>query len=349
MKKIRIKICQLNPNYDNAKTHFIYKALRKYYDIEISENPEYVFFQESSHEYLDYNGIKIFYTGENVSPNFNLCDYAVGCDYMSYGDRYYRLPLYLIISYCDEGELGIGITNGLAKTEPFTQEDLLKKTEFCSFVYSNYLGDGARASFFNKLNSYKKVNAGGRFMNNVGGFVPDKLKFETKHKFSIAFENSSRAGYTTEKIINAFSAKAIPIYWGNPEIGREFNEKSFINCHSYKTFDQVVDRIKEIDENDALYLSIINEPVAVPGYNFEEVVSGFEAFLQKIIEQPLSSAKRKTINPSHARILENNEKVASKYLSINNKVVKILATIYKPFKKIAFIEKFKEKMFIKRL
>lgn len=72
---------------------------------------------------------------------------------------------------------------------------------------------------FEALKKYKKVNSGGRYLNNIGRAVVDKIQFESRHKFSICFENSSYPGYTTEKIIEAFAAKTIPIYWGNPCVG----------------------------------------------------------------------------------------------------------------------------------
>ena len=50
-------------------------------------------------------------------------------------------------------------------------------------------------------------------MNNIGGAVSDKFAFQQKHKFSIAFENTSYCGYCTEKIVEAFVAGTIPIYW----------------------------------------------------------------------------------------------------------------------------------------
>src|SRR3989344_2414293 len=99
MKKIRIKICNFDPNDKFLYGYFMLGILKKYYDVELSEYPEYVFFNESTYDYLKYGGVRIFYTGENISPNFNLCDYALGYDYMTFGDRYYRMPLYLVTQF----------------------------------------------------------------------------------------------------------------------------------------------------------------------------------------------------------------------------------------------------------
>jgi hypothetical protein len=53
------------------------------------------------------------------------------------------------------------------------------------------------------------------------------------YKFVVAFENSSAPGYNTEKLTHAIEADSMPIYWGDPEIGRSFNPGRFIDAHDY--------------------------------------------------------------------------------------------------------------------
>lgn len=345
MKKIKIKICNYNTKDKFSYGHFIENTLKKYYDVELSENPDYLFYTDSDYNHLQYDCIKIYYTGENISPNFNLCDYAIGFDYINFEDRYYRLPLYLITVFYRDSELKLAGENYLNKTINFTKEDLLQKTDFCSFVYSNYRGKEERKEIFDKLNEYKKVNSGGAFLNNIGGRTDNKLSFETKHKFSIAFENSSRSGYTTEKIVSSLVAKTIPIYWGNPNIGKEFNTKRFINCHDYKSFDDVLEKVKELDNDDEAYLKIINEQISSENYNFEKVLDDFELFLKNIFDQPLEKAERKTINPVRALEFKKNEIIISKEIKKRNFILKIISILYKPFKKINFLENLKYKYF----
>jgi len=53
---------------------------------------------------------------------------------------------------------------------------------------------------------------------------------------------------------------SIPIYRGNPRIGEEFNPKSFINWHDYENDNDMIDRIIEVDNDDALYNNMLKEP-----------------------------------------------------------------------------------------
>jgi hypothetical protein len=349
MKTIKLKICDPNLGQKFSYGTFFYNILKKYYNIELSENPDYVIYNESTYEYLKYGGVRILFVGENVTPNFNLCDYAVGFDYLTFQDRFYRMPLYLVAQFYSDQELELAGGMDFTKQRVFTREELSKKSGFCSFVYSNYLVGGQREEMFNKLSVYKKVDAGGGYLNNVGGRVKNKLAFERQYKFAIAFENSSRSGYTTEKLPNAISARTIPIYWGNPDVALEFNQKRFINCHAYKNFDEVIEKVKELDKNDELYLKTINEPVAAPGMDFNLVKSGFEKFLLNIFEQPLHSAKRRTINAARAANAEKGEVLAAKAMARELNFRKILTLLYRPFKRIIFLEKFKQKFLAKKL
>ncbi|MFA5997329.1 MAG: glycosyltransferase family 10 [Candidatus Paceibacterota bacterium] len=340
MQKIRIKICDYGKNKVTSD-HFIIGALSKYYEIELSENPDYLFYHEAAYDHLKYDCIKIFYTGENISPNFNLCDYAISFDHLTFEDRHYRLPLYLIKVFYNKDEIQLVGNDYLNKSDLFTKNELAHKTGFCSFVYSNYRAEEQRKIIFDKLSEYKKVDAGGGYLNNIGGRVNNKLEFEMKHKFSIAFENSSRSGYTTEKIVSSLVAKTIPIYWGNPNIGNEFNTKRFINCHDYASFDEVLVKVKELDNNDELYIKMLNEPIVAAGYNFDEVKNGFDLFLKNIIDQPLHLARRSTINPVRSAEMQKYETIVSKYVTGKAILHKIMALFYKPFKKLAFFEKLK--------
>jgi hypothetical protein len=50
--------------------------------------------------------------------------------------------------------------------------------------------------------------------------------------FHIAIENTSLDNYFTEKILDCFLTKTIPIYYGDPNIGNIFNNASIFVCNS---------------------------------------------------------------------------------------------------------------------
>lgn len=48
---------------------------------------------------------------------------------------------------------------------------------------------------------------------------------------------------------------------GNPQINAEMNSKAFINCHDFKSFEEVIAFVESVDTNDEMLLKIINEPL----------------------------------------------------------------------------------------
>lgn len=301
MKKIRVKFSGMGGNF-NVENNFIINILKKHFEVQLSDDPEYLFYSVNSYDYLDYNCIRIFYTAENLVPDFNICDYAIGFHYLDFGDRYIRYPLYLIdgfVAYAND-DYANDLNRALHKHENFEQTSTVK-TEFCSFVYSNSEAEKCRELLFDELFKYKPVNSGGRFKNNIGSPVVNKLDFQLKHKFVIAFENTSTEGYTTEKIVHAFSAKAIPIYWGNPEIAKEFNPNAFINCHNFGLTEKgetdiikdIISEIIRLDTDEEAYSKML----ATPAFSYENDIQkqnkAFEQFLINIVEQEIPQTYRR--------------------------------------------------------
>nr|WP_257842607.1 glycosyltransferase family 10 [Helicobacter sp. 13S00477-4] len=101
-------------------------------------------------------------------------------------------------------------------------------------MYSHSDSSKLREEFFEALSLYKKVDSAGSYRNNIGRTLPiingdfstSKYEFMKDYKFSIAFENSSANGYSTEKIIQAFGAQTIPIYWGDQKVAMGGGAKS---------------------------------------------------------------------------------------------------------------------------
>lgn len=273
----------------NPKDSIFYRILSKYFELEYTDlaHAEYIFYSVwgDDHLYAPENAVKIYFTGENRTPNFNECDYALGFERLSFRDRYMRFPLYYIypeFQLLEQKHIGID------------KHILEIKKGFCSFTVSNGTCQ-PRNQMFKLLNNYKPVDSGGKFFNNIGKRIEDKFTFDREHKFSIAFENFSYNGYCTEKIVQAFAAQTIPIYWGDELCEEVFNPKAFINVHKYKTFNDVLEKIKEIDNNDDLYLETLRQPALISEQdNYINKMQQLENFLLNIFSQPHEIARRRT-------------------------------------------------------
>ena len=105
------------------------------------------------------------------------------------------------------------------------------------------------------------------FLENVlrGKPVPRERMLEVAEHY-YAFDGISPINAQHRGLLTALQQEFVdhgldlPIYWGNPEVGRDFNPASFINYHDLGSNDAVIERIIELDQNDDAYLEVIRQP-----------------------------------------------------------------------------------------
>jgi hypothetical protein len=264
-----------------GRDSFLYRLISQDYDIDDSGSPDYVLSAGNGYEHLKYDCIKILWTGENIVPDFNCFDYCMGFDHIEFDDRYARIPHFVL--YKEFASLG----NEL-KLEDTSS---LLKRDFCSFVVSNGTGSPLREKFFYRLSKYKPVASGGRYLNNVGGPVPNKLEFCAKYKFNIAFENSVSPGYCTEKVMQPLTVHSVPIYYGSPTVEEDFNLNCMVLVKDESDMERAVEEIIYLDTHDDAYLEKILCPCLAqksPEFYYRRM----KLFLQHIFDQPIEKAHR---------------------------------------------------------
>ncbi len=233
---------------------------RAHYDVSIDEDsPDVVVYSCFGTQHQRYpHALRIFFTGENVKPDFNTCDYSFGTIKIDYRNKNLWIPLSELM-----------LPQPIPELPPITPNQAERK--FCSFIYSqDTLGEGAilRRNFCEQLmNNYAHVDCPGKVLHNLdtpeisGRYGSDwdtsKRRFLSNYKFNIAFENSSAPGYITEKLTDAYLGNTVPIYWGSDGNTAPYPKDSMICANDYPTFDALIARIKEVNENDDLYLAML--------------------------------------------------------------------------------------------
>ena len=285
-KEIRIKSIGL---FDR-KNHI--EWLKKKLDDEfiikfVKDNPDYLIYNVFTNKDVEpkyKNAIKIAIYTENVMPDLNLGDYTIGHYHIIYLDRYFKYSIFLWTNYND-------INN---KREDLLKEPIRKK--FCAAVISNCKAK-FRLNFIEKLSNYKKVDIGGNCENNINKVVSDKIEFLSHYKFSIAMENSDGDGYLSEKIVESFLAGTIPIYYGDYFLDEYINPKSYILIKGEKDIENKINYIKQIDESDELYKSIIKEKPIIDNNSTNKIDElDIKLFLKHIFEQDKNKAYRRDDN-----------------------------------------------------
>ena len=267
-------------NPDNNFLIHLIRSVKNDVEIVSADKADVIIYSIFGNEHKKYNCKKIFFTGENIRPNFEECDFSISFDFDDYQDRNIRIPLwYFYIDWFSIKTYGnpeylIPIDYLLGENE-FAKKE---KSKFCSAVFSK--SSDIRFGFVSKLKSYKDVDCYGSIHKNR---LPDgeryKMDMISNYKFNICFENTIFPGYFTEKLLHAKMAGCVPIYYSDKSYSNDFNPNCCINLIDFENQESLIEYIKEIDSDYSLYQKISKEPL------FEKIpdLSDLIKLLNKII------------------------------------------------------------------
>lgn len=292
---IKINYCGFWNSFKKEDNLFT-RMLSKHFNLEISEQPEFVICSNRGKpfEYMKYDCPRIMFMGENMSPDFTVFDYVIGFDFLEFGDRYFRLPF--------------GFYNDNAKpwipeilTEDQAYEILKQKKYFANYIYGHESSKRMRENIFDKLSTYKGVVSSGSFMNNVqfsGGKVKrcswqEKTEYLRSSKFTIAGDSIEYPGFVTEKIVQPFQQHSIPIYWGSPEIDKDFNPNAFVWCKGYDDLERMLEQVQNLDTHDDAYVYMLTQCPLHEQNFLKDKYEELEKFLVHIFEQESESVFRR--------------------------------------------------------
>ena len=261
MTKPNLRIQLIMPRIEQ-RDYFVHLLSMRYTVIFDRKTPDIVLYDDYSKHLLPRyknDPFIIAFTGESEPLDYSICHFALSFDETNPKSIY--LPLWvLFIDWFNVKDPDYCKLTDIMVRKPVHS---VNREHFCGFVAKHSVE--VRNNFVITLSEYRAVICPGVVLNNyppIGGRMGNsKETFLRKCKFTIAFENTSKDGYITEKILHAFQSRTIPIYWGSPTVTQYFNPKAFINCHDYEMWSDVIDEIIRLDNDDEAYLEMLNQPV----------------------------------------------------------------------------------------
>lgn len=272
VEKPELKVRLINQWYGANINQYrtIKDALEESYTLKIVQSDDYDLAIDGifSNEPIKKEAIKISYSGEAIPAKLEGYDLSLGFDYLESETNYIRLPLY----YLYFGEMISTDYQRKGECNP-------NKPYFACFLVSNSnRGDGAeaRTKMFYSLSAYKPVVSGGAYLNNIGRVIPQEetYAFLSQCKFVIAYENNGTyPGYVTEKVFQAYFAGSVPLYYSHPS-GQEsdLNPNAIISAQKFASEREMINRIIEVDRDDAEYCRIWNSSLLINENNNYEVM-----------------------------------------------------------------------------
>lgn len=296
MKTVKLNYAGINEEEFNKEQNLIYDVLKlNGYDVQISDDPDYLvcdFSGDNPYSYCGTPQVRIMYSSENLIPDFTLIDYAI-CPYpIQFADRNFQLP----VCVWPRNHWQALAT----KDRNYTREFLQEKKYFANFISSHESEYNIRGDFFKKLCEYKRVESPGSYLNNmpngetVHWLNDSKPDFQRKCKFTLCFESTMHYGFVTEKIMDAFYADTIPVYYGSPTVTEIFNKDAFINVADFDSFEAAIERIKELDQDDEKYLEMLRQPILVDPDYPRRLEEELNQYICHIFDQPLEKAYRRS-------------------------------------------------------
>ena len=283
---MKISFIDFWPNFEKNNNFFLYLLKEIFPKIKVVKPifADVIFFSdfgELNEKEIYRNKKKVYYTGENLRPNFNKTDYSLSFDFESYENRNFRFPLWMMhIDWF--GKTTYSNPNWLIPPEflnsgnPFFFKD---KEKLCSIVYSTQTEE--RLKFISNVSKIEKVDVygkvpGAHFLEE-GEY--EKISTLATYKFSLAMDNSIYPGYHTEKFLQARVSGGIPLYYGAETVSQDFNPEGYLDITN-KDEDEVIDIINKIISNKSKYSSIVNSPF----FNHEVNLDSVSSFIYKALK-----------------------------------------------------------------
>lgn len=232
-------------------------------------------------------GVRILVTAENHPADLNNFDYCLTHE-PTEDDRRHRLPYWQhVILFHPEARAAL-----TAPRAPLTAEELRAQgRKFCAFVSYNAKAK-QRVRMVHNLIRRRDISCGGPYLNNIGYCVEDKRAFEAEHLFSVAYENEAATGYQTEKIVDAFLARSIPLYWGSDMVEKEFNPKAFLHARNFPTEDAFLDHVVAMADDYEAMAAMLNEQPLRDPQALNKAEADLIAFMTRIFERGPKAVRR---------------------------------------------------------
>jgi len=217
---------------------------------------------------------------ENIRPNFKYYRYAISSDFDSYNGRNFRVPnWYGEIAWSPrylKAPPSFGNAHGHEPHLPIAQlltarsGPYVARPKFCAHVSTHY--EPHRMMVAEALTALGPVDGFGR----ASGVTDPRSKYEIlePYIFNLCFENSMFPGYYTEKIVQAWAAGTIPLYFSDTLVKNDFNAAAFLNRNDFPTLSaflaEVEDALASPARQEAIWRQplLLEEPSLAPAVEF---------------------------------------------------------------------------------
>jgi len=160
----------------------------------------------------------------------------------------------------DKGENYLYYPHGRCWIHHYNNEEKSKLCSTFASVKAQALGHRLRHQIVDRFKNTYNIDCFGGYPKN---YIEKKEDGLNEYYFSVTIENAIVPGYWTEKLVDCFATKTIPIYWGDKtSVNKFFDEDGIIY---FNTIDELGDIL------DKLTPELYNEKIEAVEKNFNLV------------------------------------------------------------------------------
>ena len=104
-------------------------------------------------------------------------------------------------------------------------------------------GHKLRQEIWYALEEYDEINDFEVWKKRSPPSIPNKNVALENAKFTISLENSEINNYFSEKLLDCFETKTIPLYWGCPNVGDYFNMDGILHFHTIEEMEDLINTL----------------------------------------------------------------------------------------------------------
>jgi len=190
-------------------------------------------------------------------------------DWIEKNNKYFDYVLTFDQKLISKGENYLYYPHGRCWIHNFNNE---KKTKFCSMFASIKSATNGHRLRHQIIDRFKNNN-----IDCFGGYVKNHIDKKEKglneYMFSITVENSILPGYWTEKIVDCFATKTIPIYFGDK-----------ISVNNFFDYDGII-YFNNLDELGDILNDISKDPEKVYKSKIGAIENNFKKYEEFIIPE----------------------------------------------------------------
>lgn len=225
---------------------------------------------------------------ENIRPDFEFAQYAISSDFDDYGGRNVRCPYwYSQLAWPglpprrvrdearNHGHEPLIPLDVLARARTPAQDD--RRSRFCCFVAGNPEPHRIRA--VEALRAIGPVDCYGNAFR--APLRQSKLDVLPRYRFNLCFENSLFPGYYTEKLLHAWAAGCVPLYFADRFAALDFNPAAMVNRADFPTLTEFVEHVRKISASEEAMREIASQPLVLKQPTLEPTIG----FLRRVREE----------------------------------------------------------------